>query len=102
MELSIGSIAILWRGAIMLSQALREFYRDHSSAGIDSYSERALSRVWKAERFSWWFTSITHRFPNMDGFDRRIQMAELDYIRGSITAQRSLAENYVGLPLETI
>jgi p-hydroxybenzoate 3-monooxygenase len=61
----------------------------------------ALGRVWKAERFSWWFTSITHRFPDMDGFTRRLQMAELDYIRKSEAAQRTLAENYVGLPMET-
>jgi p-hydroxybenzoate 3-monooxygenase len=84
----------------MLGEALEQFYGARSSAGIDGYSARALSRVWKAERFSWWFTSITHRFPAMDGFDRRIQMAELDYIRGSQAAQRALAENYVGLPLE--
>ena len=84
----------------MLGEALEQFYGARSSVGIDGYSARALSRVWKAERFSWWFTSITHRFPAMDGFDRRIQMAELDYIRGSQAAQRALAENYVGLPLE--
>ncbi|MEH3036636.1 MAG: 4-hydroxybenzoate 3-monooxygenase [Sphingomonas adhaesiva] len=84
----------------MLSQALTEHYRERSDAGIDHYSARALARVWKAERFSWWFTSVTHRFPTMDGFDRRIQMAELDYLRGSLAAQRALAENYVGLPLE--
>jgi p-hydroxybenzoate 3-monooxygenase len=84
----------------MLGEALVERYRDRSDAGIDGYSARALARVWKAERFSWWFTSVTHRFPTMDGFDRRIQVAELDYIRGSATAQRALAENYVGLPLE--
>ena len=84
----------------MLGEALEQFYGARSSVGIDGYSARALSRVWKAERFSWWFTSITHRFPAMDGFDRRIQMAELDYIRGSQAAQRTLAENYVGLPLE--
>ncbi|WP_342657182.1 4-hydroxybenzoate 3-monooxygenase [Sphingomonas sp. NY01] len=84
----------------MLGEALAEHYRDRSDAGIDGYSARALARVWKAERFSWWFTSVTHRFPTMDGFDRRIQMAELDYLRGSPAAQRTLAENYVGLPLE--
>lgn len=84
----------------MLGEALGAFYNDGSTDGIDGYSARALARVWKAERFSWWFTSITHRFPDMDGFDRRIQMAELDYIRGSQAAQRTLAENYVGLPLE--
>jgi p-hydroxybenzoate 3-monooxygenase len=84
---------------IMLSEAFTDFYRKNSIHGIDSYSSRALSRVWKAERFSWWFTSLTHRFPGMDGFDRRIQVAEMDYISGSEAAQRSLAENYVGLPL---
>lgn len=84
----------------MLGEALSEYYRERSSAGIDGYSARALARVWKAERFSWWFTSVTHRFPTMDGFDRRIQMAELEYLRGSRAAQRTLAENYVGLPLE--
>lgn len=84
---------------IMLSEALIDHYRGGSDAGLDGYSARALARVWKAERFSWWFTSITHRFPDMDGFARRIQAAEIDYIRGSQAAQRTLAENYVGLPL---
>jgi len=83
----------------MLGEAFAEHYGEGSDAGIDGYSARALARVWKAERFSWWFTSVTHRFPTMDGFDRRIQMAELDYIRGSEAAQRTLAENYVGLPM---
>ncbi len=83
----------------MLGEALAQHYHARDDAGIDGYSARALARVWKAERFSWWFTSVTHRFPTMDGFDRRIQMAELDYIRGSEAAQRALAENYVGLPL---
>lgn len=85
---------------IMLSQALVEFYAENSQAGIDGYSARALARVWKAERFSWWFTGLTHRFPQMDGFDRRMQIAELDYIRRSRAAQTMFAENYVGLPLE--
>jgi p-hydroxybenzoate 3-monooxygenase len=84
---------------IMLSQALNEYYAERSSAGIDGYSARALARVWKAERFSWWFTGLTHRFPDRDGFDRKMQMAELAYIRGSRAAQVTLAENYVGLPL---
>jgi p-hydroxybenzoate 3-monooxygenase len=66
---------------------------------LDSYSARALARVWKAERFSWWFTSVTHRFPDMDPFARKMQLAELDYIRTSEAAQRSVAENYVGLPV---
>ncbi|MBJ7437484.1 MAG: 4-hydroxybenzoate 3-monooxygenase [Sphingopyxis sp.] len=84
----------------MLAEALADHYRRGSDAGLDGYSGRALARVWKAERFSWWFTSITHRFPELDGFARRIQQAEIDYIRTSPAAQRSLAENYVGLPLE--
>ena len=84
---------------IMLSEALVEHYHERSSAGIDGYSARALARVWKAERFSWWFTSLTHRFPDGDGFDRKMQVAELAYIKGSRAAQVTLAENYVGLPL---
>jgi len=84
---------------IMLSEALNEYYAERSSAGIDGYSARALARVWKAERFSWWFTGLTHRFPDRDGFDRKMQVAELAYIKGSRAAQVTLAENYVGLPL---
>ena len=60
----------------------------------------ALARVWQAERFSWWFTALTHRFPETDGFSRRLQMAELDYLLSSKTAQTALAKNYVGLPLD--
>ena len=85
---------------IVLAQALEKFYAGGNADGIDDYSRRALARVWKAERFSWWFTGITHRFPDMSGFDRRMQLAELAYLRGSRAAQTSLAENYVGLPLE--
>ena len=84
---------------IMLAEALGEFYRDHSAAGLDGYSARALARVWKAERFSWWLTSLTHRFPETGPLERRLQTAELDYIRTSRAAQTTLAENYVGLPL---
>jgi p-hydroxybenzoate 3-monooxygenase len=84
---------------VMLSEALVDHFKDGSNAGIDHYSTRALARVWKAERFSWWFTSLTHRFPDRDGFDRKMQVAELAYIKGSRAAQVTLAENYVGLPL---
>lgn len=84
---------------IMLGEALTEHYLEGSNAGLDGYSARALARVWKAERFSWWFTSLTHRFPDRDGFDRKMQVAELAYMRGSRAAQVTLAENYVGLPL---
>jgi p-hydroxybenzoate 3-monooxygenase len=81
-----------------LSRALREFYGEKSSAGIDAYSAKALTRVWKAERFSWWMTSMLHQFPDSDAFSRRIQLAELDYVTGSQAAMTSLSENYVGLP----
>ncbi len=81
-----------------LSEALVEFYREGSQAGLDAYSARALRRVWKAERFSWWFTQLTHSFEDADPFTQRMQRAEADYIAGSQAAQQSLAENYVGLP----
>jgi p-hydroxybenzoate 3-monooxygenase len=82
-----------------LSGALIEYYRDKTSAGIDHYSEKCLSRVWKAERFSWWFTSLMHRFPDSGEFGQKVQEAELDYLVGSQAASTALAENYVGLPL---
>jgi p-hydroxybenzoate 3-monooxygenase len=81
-----------------LSQALREYYDEKSSAGIDNYSAKALSRVWKAVRFSWWMTSLLHLFPETGPFVRKIQEAELDYLVGSTAASTALAENYVGLP----
>jgi len=81
-----------------LSQALREFYAEKSTAGIDDYSRRALARVWKAERFSWWMTSMLHRFPDTDAFSARIQLAELNYLVSSKAATEALSENYVGLP----
>jgi p-hydroxybenzoate 3-monooxygenase len=81
-----------------LAEALREFYADKSSAALDGYSQRALARVWKAERFSWWMTSVLHRFPDTDAFSQKIQMAELDYLVSSQAATTALAENYVGLP----
>src|SRR5690606_14155693 len=80
-----------------LFDALREYYAEQSAAGIDGYSTRALARVWKAERFSWWMTNTLHRFPDTGAFGQRIQEAELDYLSGSLAAQQSLAENYVGL-----
>ncbi|MEO8114857.1 MAG: 4-hydroxybenzoate 3-monooxygenase [Phenylobacterium sp.] len=85
---------------LLLSGALAEYFNKGSPAGIDSYSARALSRVWKAERFSWWFTGLMHRFPDTGPMERRLQMAELDYLRRSRAAQTALAENYVGLPFE--
>ena len=82
----------------LLARALAEHYGG-SDAGIDHYSARALARVWKAERFSWWFTSLMHRFPDTGEFGARMQRAEFDYLCGSTAAQTALAENYVGLPL---
>lgn len=81
-----------------LFDGLRDHYADKSDAGIDAYSERALRRVWKAERFSWWMTNTMHRFPDTGPFGQRMQEAELDYLAGSVAASTSVAENYVGLP----
>ena len=83
-----------------LSSAFIKFYQDKSPEGIDTYSQRALGRVWKAERFSWWLTSLMHRFPDSEGFGQKMQEAELDYLVHSAAASTTLAENYVGLPLE--
>ena len=83
-----------------LSEAFVAFYHDGSTAPLDAYSGKALSRVWKAERFSWWLTTLLHRFPDADAFTRKMQMAELDYLRHSRAAQTALAENYVGLALD--
>jgi len=82
----------------ILADAMIAHYRDGLDEGLETYSAKALARVWKAERFSWWFTGVTHRFPGMDPIERKLQVAELDYIRGSRIAQASIAENYVGLP----
>lgn len=87
--------------AILLSDALIRSYAESTMASLDSYSDRALDRVWKAQRFSSWLTNLTHRFPQMEGFDRAMQIAELRYLRTSRAAQAAFAENYVGLPLET-
>lgn len=82
-----------------LSYALVGFYAGNSH-GIETYSERCLRRIWKAERFSWWMTTLLHRFPTTSGFDQKVQEAELDYLAHSVAARTSLAENYVGLPFE--
>ena len=83
-----------------LSSAFIEFFKDKSAAGIDHYSQRALARIWRAERFSWWLTSLMHRFPDSEGFGQKMQEAELDYLVNSHALSTSLAENYVGLPLD--
>ena len=83
----------------ILAEALVEHFSRGSDRGIDAYSQRALARVWKAERFSWWMTSLLHRFPDTDDFGRRLQLAEFDYLAGSSRAAEVLAENYTGLAL---
>lgn len=83
-----------------LFNALREHYAEGSEAGLDAYSERALARVWRAERFSWWFTQLMHRFPDDGPIVEKFQRAELDYLLHSEAGLRTLAENYVGLPLD--
>ncbi|HLU43222.1 MAG TPA: 4-hydroxybenzoate 3-monooxygenase [Microthrixaceae bacterium] len=81
-----------------LAAALIDAVRHRTTTGIDGYSDRALARVWKCVRFSWWLTTLMHRFADRADFDLRVQEAELDYLAGSEAAQRSFAENYVGLP----
>lgn len=81
-----------------LFDALREHYGERSDAGLDNYSARALARIWKAERFSWWMTGLLHRFPDRSAFEERMQHAELDYLVQSRAALTAMAENYVGLP----
>jgi p-hydroxybenzoate 3-monooxygenase len=85
---------------VYLAKAFADHYATGSTKGLDEYSATALSRVWQAVRFSWWMTTMMHRFPGVrDDFDRRMQLTELEYLERSETARRSLAENYVGLPL---
>ena len=85
---------------VYLAEALASYYATGSETGLDEYSDRALARVWKAVRFSWWMTTTMHRFPGMSNdFDRRLQQTELEYLFSSENARRTLAENYVGLPL---
>ena len=83
-----------------LARALALWYRRGEASGLERYSDGALARVWKAERFSWWMTGLLHLFPEQTGFDRRLQAAEFDWLAGSEAAQTALAENYVGLPLD--
>jgi p-hydroxybenzoate 3-monooxygenase len=84
-----------------LYEALRQYYADKSSAGLDGYSARCLKRVWNAVRFSWWMTTQLHHFPDMDSFSVRVQASELEYLFSSRAAQTALAENYVGLPFDS-
>jgi p-hydroxybenzoate 3-monooxygenase len=84
----------------ILARALHQFYTNGRRDLLDSYSETCLRRVWKVQRFSWWMTSMLHRFPDESAFDYRRRLAELDYVTSSKAAAQSLAENYVGLPME--
>ncbi|WP_299284340.1 4-hydroxybenzoate 3-monooxygenase [uncultured Tateyamaria sp.] len=81
-----------------LNQGLRQFYADNDTHGIDVYSEKALARVWKTERFSWWFSNLMHHSPGQSAFDKKMQLAELALLRDSPEAQAAMALNYVGLP----
>jgi p-hydroxybenzoate 3-monooxygenase len=92
LNLAAGDVAVL-------ADALEAFYRRGDLALLDAYSATCLDRVWKVQRFSWWMTSMLHRFGSHSEFERRVQLAELAYVTSSIAASTSLAENYVGLPL---
>jgi p-hydroxybenzoate 3-monooxygenase len=91
MNLAVADVAVL-------SRALAAWYAGRGADELDAYSATCLGRVWKAERFSWWMTSMLHRNDRDDAFGRRLQLAELDYVVNSRAASQSLAENYVGLP----
>ena len=81
-----------------LSRALIDYFNNGTEAPLGAYSDKALDRVWMAERFSWWMTNLLHRFPEHSGFDEKMQRGEFTYLKSSRTAQAALAENYVGLP----
>ena len=81
-----------------LYQGLKQHYREHDSTGLEAYSEKALARVWKAERFSWWMTNLLHRFPDQTAFDLKMQKADIDFLRSNREAQSVMAQNYIGLP----
>jgi p-hydroxybenzoate 3-monooxygenase len=84
----------------VLARALAEYYRSGRTDALDAYSRTCLRRVWKAQRFSWWMTTMLHQPADRNAFDRRRQLAELDYLTNSRHAQRALAENYTGLPFD--
>src|SRR5580700_7339033 len=84
----------------VLTRALVDFYKDGKSERLEHYSETCLRRVWKVQRFSWWMTSMLHRFPNEDTFQHYLHLAELDYVTSSRASATALAENYVGLPFD--
>lgn len=81
-----------------LYHAMLAHYQDKDGEGLERYSEQALKRIWKAERFSWWMTNLLHRFPEQNDFDLKLQRAELEFLRENDAAQKVMAQNYVGLP----
>jgi p-hydroxybenzoate 3-monooxygenase len=83
-----------------LTRALIDFYKNGKREPLDRYSEVCSRRVWNVQRFSWWMTSMLHRFPNEDSFSHQLHLAELDYLTSSRAAALALAENYVGLPFD--
>jgi p-hydroxybenzoate 3-monooxygenase len=93
MNLAMADVAVL-------VEAFKSFYKENSTLALERYSSACLRRVWKAQRFSWWMTSLLHRFEDHSSFDHRRQIAELDYVTSSRAAATALAENYVGLPME--
>ncbi len=91
MNLAIADVRVLARG-------FTDFYRGADRTALDAYSDICLNRIWKTQRFSWWMTSMLHRFTGTGPFEHRVQLAELDYVTTSRAASTTLAENYVGLP----
>ena len=81
-----------------LDQALVDHYRRGDDRGLEAYSQKALARVWKAQRFSWWMTNTLHRFPGNLPYEDKLQETELEYVFSSDTGHRMVAKNYVGLP----
>ena len=94
LNLALADVRVLTRG-------LFGFYKFGNAATLARYTQDCLGRVWRVERFSWWMTSMLHRFPNEDSFSHNIHLAELDYVTSSRAASTALAENYVGLPFDT-
>jgi p-hydroxybenzoate 3-monooxygenase len=92
LNLAVADVAVL-------AMALAEYYSEGSPRALQAYSTTCLDRVWRAQRFSGWMTSMLHRYPDRDTFERRLQLAELRYVTASRAASAALAENYVGLPL---
>jgi p-hydroxybenzoate 3-monooxygenase len=93
LNLAVADVRVLARG-------LSEYYVSGKMQLLDRYSETCLRRVWKVQRFSWWMTAMLHLFHDENAFDKRRQLAELDYVTSSRAASQSLAENYVGLPMD--